>query len=170
MPKAWLTRRNVLGGIAAAAGLAAAGCGRSERNASERSAQRAGVAAQPAAMTVYRDPGCGCCEHWTGIARNAGYRVRLVDDQNMPEIKRRYGVPDALVACHTAVVADYVVEGHVPLDDVKRLLAQRPANIKGIAVAGMPVGSPGMEVPGVATEPFQVMAFDAAGRITRFSG
>lgn len=110
-------------------------------------------------MTVYRDPSCGCCEAWAEIARNAGYEVTLVDHPDMPAVKRRYGVPEQVVSCHTAIVGDYVIEGHVPLDDVKRLLAERPRDLRGIAVAGMPLGSPGMEVPDGTREPFKVMAF-----------
>ena len=119
-------------------------------------------------MTVYRDPSCGCCEAWAGIARNAGYQVNIVDHPNMAAIKRQYGVPDALLSCHTAVVGGYAIEGHVPIEDVKRLLEQRPPKLKGIAVAGMPLGSPGMEVPDGTKEPFEVMAFDSAGRISPF--
>lgn len=120
-------------------------------------------------MTVYRDPGCGCCEKWAALARDAGYRVELVDSADMPAIKRKYGVPAELQSCHTAVVADYAIEGHVPFEEVKRLLARRPAGIKGIAVAGMPLGAPGMEVPDGTRQPFQVMAFDAAGKISAFT-
>ena len=86
----------------------------------------------------------------------------------MPAIKRMYGVPDERLSCHTAGVGNYAIEGHVPLDEVKRLLSKQPAGIRGIAVAGMPRGSPGMEVPDGSRDPFQVMAFDASGRISVF--
>jgi hypothetical protein len=121
-------------------------------------------------MTVYRDPSCGCCEAWAAIARDAGYRVELVDHPDMPAIKRRYGVPDELLSCHTTVVGGYAVEGHVPMEDVKRLLADKPAGVRGIAVAGMPLGSPGMEVPDGTSQRFKVMAFHADGRTTDFRG
>ena len=168
--KACFTRRTAIGGIAATAALAAAGCGRSATQGSRQpEAKTSAIAVQAAAMTVYRDPGCGCCEAWTGLARNAGYQVSLIDSADMPAIKRKYGVPEGLLSCHTAVVGDYVVEGHVPLEHVKRLLAQRPTGVKGIAVPGMPAGSPGMEVPDGTKQPFEVMAFDTAGKVSAFT-
>ena len=121
-------------------------------------------------MTVYRDPSCGCCEAWAAIARDAGYRVSVVDHPDMAAIKRQFGVPEELLSCHTTVAGDYAIEGHVPIEDVRRLLDKRPAGIKGIAVAGMPLGSPGMEVPDGTKEPFMMMAFDRTGRITQFGG
>jgi hypothetical protein len=78
-------------------------------------------------------------------------------------VSRQYGVPDDLRSCHTAIVDGYIIQGHVPIDAVDRMLAERPP-IAGLAVPGMPIGSPGMEVPGVAPEPFDVIAFDASGR------
>lgn len=119
-------------------------------------------------MTMFRDPSCGCCEAWAGIARQAGFLVRVVDHPDMAAIKQRYDVPEELLSCHTTVVGGYAIEGHVPLDDVKRLLQKRPAQVKGIAVAGMPLGSPGMEVPDGTTQPFKVMAFGAGGQVTTF--
>jgi len=130
----------------------------------------AGFAATPAqaqalpAMTVYRDAGCGCCLGWVAHARRAGFEARVVNAPDMAAIKRRLGVPAALASCHTAVVAGLVVEGHVPLDRVTRLLRNRPANVRGVAVPGMPVGSPGMESPDGRRQPFDVLVFDNAGR------
>lgn len=121
-------------------------------------------------MTVYRDPSCGCCETWAKIAEDAGYRVTLRDDSDMAAVKQRLGVPAELVSCHTAVVEDYVIEGHTPLDQVDRLLRERPSNLKGIGVAGMPIGSPGMEVPDGTKQPFQVIAFNAAGETSIYHG
>lgn len=126
--------------------------------------------AQLAAMTVYRDPSCGCCEAWAEIARKAGHQVALLDRPDMPAIKRRYGVPEALTSCHTTTVGGYVLEGHVPMEDIARLLKERPSDIKGIAVAGMPRGSPGMEMPDGSKDTFQVIAFDAAGRTSVYRG
>ena len=172
-----LTRRTFVGGVVAAAGLVASGCGAEQRNdtggsgAANAPAPAGGAAAAAphlAAMTVYRDPSCGCCEAWAGIARNAGFQVAVIDRQDMPAIKRRYGVPEELASCHTTVVGGYAVEGHVPIAEVRRLLAASPTQIRGIAVPGMPLGSPGMEVPDGTRQPFEVMAFDAAGRITPF--
>lgn len=170
---ATLTRRTLMGGLVTAVGLVIVGCGRPAPQQAEDSKTAplhpAGTP-QLAAMTVYRDPSCGCCEAWAAIARNAGYRVRLIDHPDMPAIKRRYGVPDQLLSCHTTIVGGYAVEGHVPLEDVQRLLTEKPAGVRGIAVPGMPLGSPGMEVPDGTKQPFQVMAFDAAGKTSVFRG
>ena len=78
-------------------------------------------------------------------------------------------VPAQLQGCHTAIVDGYIIEGHVPVEDVNRLLAERPADVLGLAVPGMPVGSPGMEVPGTAAEPYQVIAFDKNGHTEVFA-
>jgi len=119
-------------------------------------------------MTVHRDPSCGCCGEWAELAAAAGYEVALVDVQNMAALKRRLGVPEALASCHTAEIAGFALEGHVPFQHVRRLLSERPAGIRGLAVPGMPVGSPGMEVPDGTREPFRVIAFDTAGRTSVF--
>ncbi|WP_262503847.1 DUF411 domain-containing protein [Sphingosinithalassobacter sp. CS137] len=119
-------------------------------------------------MTVYRDPSCGCCEAWASIAEQNGYQVTLLDDPNMAAVKQRLGVPPELSSCHTALVGEYVVEGHVPLDQVARMLRERPSGMRGIAVPGMPIGSPGMEVPDGSKEPFQVVAFYKNGRTEIF--
>jgi hypothetical protein len=116
-------------------------------------------------MTIHRDPGCGCCGNWADLARRAGYPVRVVDEADMPGLKRRLNVPRQLEACHTAVVAGYVIEGHVPLNALAWLLARHPRGLRGLGVPGMPAGSPGMETPGAAREPFQVFAFNAAGQV-----
>lgn len=149
-------------------GCGPTGTGRSAND----SAAAARGAARPAsglAMTVYRDPSCGCCEAWAKIAQDAGYRVEVIDRQDMPEIKRRYSVPPELASCHTAIVGGYAIEGHVPIKDVGRLLAQRPQGTLGIAVPGMPRGSPGMEMPDGSTDPFEVMTFNEGGRIAVFA-
>ena len=169
-----LTRRSLVAGLAATTGLAIAGCGQARKPDSETSGSSqpnptATGAALPA-MTVYRDPSCGCCEAWAGIAREAGYQVKVIDRPDMPAIKAQYGVPDQLLSCHTTIVNGYAVEGHVPLEDVQRLLTEKPAAIRGIAVAGMPLGSPGMEVPDGTKQPFRVMAFDKGGRTSVFRG
>lgn len=90
------------------------------------------------------------------------------DVEDLAPIKRKLGVPRALQSCHTAVVEGYVIEGHVPADLIDRLLRERPS-VAGLAVPGMPVGSPGMEAPGRAAERYQVMAFDRKGRATVFA-
>ena len=168
---AQLTRRTFVGGAVAAGSLAIVGCGERRRDTeshevADTTAAAGGAGATVpalAAMTVYRDPSCGCCEAWAGLARHAGYEVRLVDHQDMPAIKRQQRVPESLVSCHTAVVGAYAIEGHVPLADVARLLKERPPRIRGIAVPGMPRGSPGMEMPDGSKDPFRVVGFDRAG-------
>ena len=165
------TRRSLLACAAATAGVALVGCGRAqtpEARVKRTPEQKAASPLPAAAMTVYRDPNCSCCEAWAGIARNAGYQVNLEDRPDMPAIKAKYGVPDELLSCHTTVVGGYVLEGHVPLEDVQRLLKDRPADVRGIAVAGMPIGSPGMEAPDGTSQPFEVRSFDAAGRTAVF--
>ena len=172
-----LTRRTFVRSSFAAAGLVAAGCAPEKReaagleasNGTARAKANAGPAQQRAGMTVYRDPSCGCCEAWAGIARNAGYQVELIDHPDMAAIKRQYGVPDELLSCHTTILDGYAIEGHVPLGAVERLQKERPAGVKGLAVPGMPRGSPGMEMPDGSRDRFQVLAFDAAGRTSVFS-
>ena len=123
-----------------------------------------------ATMTVYRDPGCGCCEKWATQARQVGYQISVIDSPDMPAVKRKFGVPEELSSCHTTIVGGYAIEGHVPIPAVARLLKSRPANVKGIAVPGMPRGAPGMEVPNGRSDVFQVIAFDATGRTSIFRG
>lgn len=120
-------------------------------------------------MIVYRDPGCGCCVAWANLARQAGYRVTIQNSADMSGVKARLGVPAAVASCHTAVVGGYVVEGHAPFAALNRLLTQRPADIRGVAVPGMPVGSPGMESPDGHREAFSVIAFYRDGRISRYA-
>lgn len=96
-----------------------------------------------------------------------GYDVEVENVENLAPVKARYAVPPPLQSCHTAIVDGYVVEGHVPVDSLERLLAERPS-IKGIAVPGMPVGSPGMDVAGSPAEPFDVIAFSDDGSTSIF--
>ena len=115
-------------------------------------------------IVVHRDPGCGCCEQWAAQVRaQFGRRISMVDDQSRAPFQRARGVPASLASCHTAVIDGIVFEGHVPIADMKRVLAQRPKGITGLAVAGMPVGSPGMEVPGRRGDPYVVVAFGPSG-------
>lgn len=116
-------------------------------------------------MTVYKDANCGCCKAWVERLRVDGrYAVKAIDTPDLAAVKQRLGVPADLAACHTGVVAGLVIEGHVPPADIARLLATRPAGVRGIAVPGMPAGSPGMETPGGDREPFEVIAFGPKGR------
>lgn len=113
-------------------------------------------------MTVFKGPWCGCCTGWIGHVEAAGYRVRAVDVEETGVVKARLGVPPGLASCHTAEVGGYVVEGHVPAAAIERLLAGRPA-IAGLAVPGMPTGSPGMEVAGAEPDTYDVIAFGPDG-------
>lgn len=123
------------------------------------------AAAKPK-MITYRSPTCGCCNQWIDAARAAGFAVTVVPIDDIMAVKRKHGIPDQLISCHTTLIGGYVVEGHVPFAPIRRLLREKP-KIKGIAVAGMPMGSPGME-HGDHREQFDVMAFDAAGKVRRF--
>jgi len=111
-------------------------------------------------MTVTRDPNCGCCSNWVKHIKAAGFPVDVVEIDDVMPLKAKLGVPEALMSCHTAEIGGYVIEGHVPAEAVKRLLVERPKAI-GIAVPGMPVGSPGMEVPGQAPQPYEIAIFSA---------
>ena len=114
-------------------------------------------------ILMHRDPGCGCCEQWAARVRQTfGRNVRIVDDANRTAFQRKVGLPANLVSCHTAIVDGIAFEGHVPIADMRRVLASRPKGVRGLAVAGMPVGSPGMEVPGVRAQRYNVIAFGAA--------
>lgn len=97
-----------------------------------------------------------------------GYTVQIEDTQDLSEIKAQHHVPSELQSCHTAIVDGYVIEGHVPVEEIERMLAERP-EILGLAVAGMPVGSPGMEVEGASPQPFDVVAFDTSGGVEVFA-
>jgi len=113
------------------------------------------------AVTVYKSPTCGCCAKWVEHVRKAGFAVTVKDVPNVGEVKSASGVPPELASCHTALVGGYVVEGHVPADVVQKLLKENPA-VVGMAVAGMPMGSPGME--GSYTDRYNVVAFEKSGK------
>lgn len=120
-------------------------------------------------IVMHRDPGCGCCEAWAAqVAKQFGRAVTIIDDANRGAIHRRVGMPAGLASCHTALIAGMAFEGHVPIADMKRALANRPAGVNGLAVPGMPVGSPGMEVAGRPADHFTVVAF-GAGRASTFA-
>lgn len=111
----------------------------------------------PDAVVVYKSPTCHCCSKWVDHLRTAGFTVDVRGENAMHALKARVGVPDAMASCHTAVVGGYLIEGHVPAQDIRRLLSERP-KAKGLAVPGMPVGSPGME-QGDRLDPFEVLLF-----------
>ena len=123
------------------------------------------VASAAADIAMHRDPGCGCCEKWAAQVRQQfGRKVQIIDDANRDAFQRRVGVPADLSSCHTAIIDGMAFEGHVPIADMKRALAQHSKGVRGLAVAGMPLGSPGMEMPGMKAQPYEVVAFGPGGR------
>jgi hypothetical protein len=120
-----------------------------------------------AASIIYRSPGCGCCHKWAEQMNEAGFPVELQDTDDLDAMHAKFGVVESLRGCHVGLVGDYVVEGHVPPADVKRLLAERPKAL-GLAVPGMPIGSPGME-SGDKVEPYAVLLFQADGSSIEFA-
>lgn len=112
-------------------------------------------------VVVYKDPACGCCGKWAEHMERSGFRVVAHNVGDLRAVKRKQRVPEALGSCHTALVAGYTIEGHVPADAVHRLLRQRPAGVIGLAVPGMPPGSPGMESP--TPQRYEILAFHADG-------
>ena len=128
----------------------------------------AGLAAQPAKPTVlvYKTPTCGCCTKWVEHLQANGFAVETQHRDDLSAIRQQHKVPVQVTSCHTALVGSYIVEGHVPAADVKKLLAQKPA-VKGIAVPGMPMGSPGMEGPN--PQKYDTVAFTADGKTSVFA-
>ncbi len=118
-------------------------------------------------VEVFKSPYCGCCGAWVEHMRAAGFEVKVVEVNDTTAARQRLGMPDAYGSCHTATVAGYVLEGHVPAQEVKRLLAAKPAAL-GLAVPGMPPSSPGMDVPG-RKDPYQVLLIDRLGRASVFA-
>jgi hypothetical protein len=118
-------------------------------------------AASSADVTVYKNRYCGCCHKWVEHLRVSGLTVDVHDVDSTSSVRSMLGVPDTMASCHTAVAGEYWVEGHVPADLVKQLLAEKPADIAGIAVPGMPIGSPGMEGHNPVT--YEVVALKTDG-------
>lgn len=126
----------------------------------------AAAAAEPPTVEVWKSPTCGCCTVWVRHLEAAGFQVQVTNLVDVAPVKQRFAVPPELASCHTARVAGYVVEGHVPAADIVRLLREQP-RIRGLVVPGMPVGSPGME--GAGARPYEVLAVDDAGATTVFA-
>lgn len=118
-------------------------------------------------IVVYRSPSCSCCGGWIDYMKKQGFQTKVILTSDIEAVKQKYSVPDRLASCHTAVVNGYVIEGHVPVNDVKRLLQEKP-NIAGISVPEMPVGTPGMEA-GDRRDPFTVFSFDKNGTAKVFN-
>lgn len=142
-----------------AAGLAAGA-------AAARSAWSAVPAPTP--ITVYKSSTCECCAKWVDHLRASGFAPTVHNDEAMNKIKDEMGVPEGVRSCHTAMVDKYLIEGHVPAADIRRLLAERP-KVAGLAVPGMPSSAPGMLAPGAAVEPYEVVAFTSAGATTVYA-
>ena len=124
------------------------------------------AAAEKSDVKVYKTPTCGCCTKWIEHLEANGFRVEAKELPDLRGLKQTNGIPPRLGSCHTAIVEGYVIEGHVPAQDIARLLEERPA-VAGLAVPGMPIGSPGMEGPN--PERYEVLSFDSGGRTTVFA-
>jgi hypothetical protein len=115
-------------------------------------------------MVTWRSPTCGCCMKWVEAMRRAGFAVTVRESQDMAAIKARLKVPEAVYSCHTTEIGGLVVEGHVPADAIRKLVARRPRGVIGIAAPGMPRGSPGMEMADGSKDPLNLTLFNAAGK------
>lgn len=125
-------------------------------------------AASPAPeVQVFKSPTCGCCGSWVEHMRAAGFKVKVTEVDDTAAARKRLGLPERYGSCHTATVGGYVIEGHVPAAEVKRLLASKPKAI-GLAVPGMPPSAPGMDVPG-RKDPYQVLLIDTSGQSTVYA-
>ena len=120
-----------------------------------------------APMTIYKSKTCGCCRNWVDHVKAAGFSTSVHDEEELDQLKDELGVPKAVRSCHTALVGGYLIEGHVPATDIRRLLAERP-KVAGLAVPGMPAGSPGMAEPGKEGD-YEVVAFQSNGSTSRFA-
>lgn len=147
-----LSRRFLL--ILGVSASAAAACAQTPRPSSD--------------LAVYKSPTCGCCGAWVEHMTGAGFQARITESADPASIRRSHGLPDSLASCHTAVIGGYVLEGHVPAEDVRRLLAERP-NALGLAVPAMPLGSPGMEAPDGRREAFETLLVMTGGATRVFA-
>jgi len=126
------------------------------------------IQGQSLQAVVYKSPTCGCCEVWVKHLRDAGFGVTVRDTHNMSPVKQKLGVPARMASCHTAQIGGYFIEGHVPMADIQRLLKERPKAL-GLAVPGMPAGSPGMEQPSGKVDRYDVLLVTADGGTKVFS-
>lgn len=128
------------------------------------------LAPLPGGFVMWHSPGCGCCLEWAKRIEVAfGRKLPIVEVADIAAVKRARGVPEDLVSCHTALIGGYAVEGHVPPADIKRLIASKSRTVRGLAVPGMPAGSPGMDVGHNHRQPYKVYAFAAAGQRSVFA-
>ncbi|MGR9106864.1 MAG: DUF411 domain-containing protein [Gammaproteobacteria bacterium] len=125
------------------------------------------ASSEPIQITVYRSPNCGCCGFWLEHLKKHNFLVTDIKTEDVNSVKQQYGVTPQLASCHTALVDGYVIEGHVPAEDIRKLLAEKP-DVAGLSVPGMPQGTPGMEMGG-KKEPFSVISFDKDGKEAHFT-
>jgi len=155
---------------AAIAVLGLAACDAGNTNTESASTKHSQAESSPASMkkvVMYKSPNCECCTGWAKHLRKEGFTVVVHKRENMDAIKTKFGVPEKLASCHTAIIDGYVIEGHVPADDVTRLLKERP-QITGLTAPGMPMKSPGMQAVGQKPQNYNVLAFDKSGKVTVF--
>jgi hypothetical protein len=127
------------------------------------------LTAQPATpITIYKSKSCGCCAKWVDHVSSSGFETTVHDHEEMEQLKNEVGVPAGVRSCHTAIVGAYLIEGHVPASDIRRLLTERP-KVAGLTVPGMPGGTPGMAEPGTKIGDFEVLAFQSDGSTRRFA-
>jgi len=150
-----------------ATSITMAGCSAADGPTAQTTTDSVQHVATGTELTVFRSPTCGCCGKWIEHMEAAGFRVKDEVTEDMTAIKEQYRVPAQLASCHTTVVDGYVVEGHIPAADVQRLLTEKP-DVAGIAVPGMPIGSPGME-SGDYIEPYTVFSFQEDGTTAAFA-
>lgn len=152
-----MDRRTLLAGAAAVAGATLL-------------AGRPALAAKgKTALTMHRSPSCGCCHKWADIAARSGFQVTVANTDDLMAVKTRFGVPRQLMSCHTSEIGGYTVEGHVPMAAIRKLLRDKPKDVVGIALPGMPLGSPGMETADGTAEPIIVKAWDKKGNVRTFA-
>jgi len=118
-------------------------------------------------VTVYKSAYCGCCGNWTKHMESNGFKVKTIVTEDMDTVKKKFNIPGNLQSCHTAVIGDYIIEGHVPADLIKKLLKDAP-KVKGLTVPGMIVGTPGME-QGIMKQPYEVLTFQENGKVSTYA-
>lgn len=173
--------------VLVALGLALAGCSRQETGKSSTTQNKTQVEETKTspqkpqtdskessgdsvkAITVYKSPTCGCCSKWEEHLTKAGFKVSSKTTDDMEQVRAQFGVPEKMQSCHTAVIDGYVIEGHVPADDVKKLLETRPEGVAGLAAPGMPANSPGMQPEGEKPSGYDVLSFDREGNAKVFT-
>lgn len=166
MKRRWFASRLLALGLVSP-GVVLTGCAIAQNPQAQSVEAVADQVAMTSELTVFRSPTCSCCHQWIEHMEVAGFTVKDNVTEDMTTLKEQYDVPMNLASCHTTVVNGYVVEGHIPAADVHRLLTEKP-DVAGIAVPGMPIGSPGME-SGDYVEPYTVFSFTEDGAITAFA-